>query len=279
MAQSGDSVAGSCPDPGNQRLYQLNELPHGRVFAGPFAGQVFTAQNSGPPTHGQALVFKNGVGTGGFVMQLHAVSGNSLGDLIAAGSLLDFGVPLNTFATATFELDPPNRTSPELVKGQQYAISVTQLGLPPGDSSADLDVISTFSSSCGSDVPSNGFFFSTFPPENSPPYPAPPLTFVNTLNISMIFTVFTEPTCQGELATDLGTPNWDRIVGTKRDDVILTFGGRDKVLGKGGDDIVCGGPGSDTLTGHAGDDALIGGKGSDSCSGRAGDDELRNCEK
>ena len=54
--------------------------------------------------------------------------------------------------------------------------------------------------------------------------------------------------CFGRPATILGTHSADRIVGTGRTDVILTFGGNDRVGGLRQDDRVCTGPGDDTVT-------------------------------
>ncbi|MGZ6753540.1 MAG: calcium-binding protein [Nocardioides sp.] len=66
-------------------------------------------------------------------------------------------------------------------------------------------------------------------------------------------------TCDGRVATLVGTPGRDHLVGTDGPDVIAGLGGDDLLVGLGGDDVLCGGPGSDTLRGGAGDDRLLGG--------------------
>jgi uncharacterized delta-60 repeat protein len=91
------------------------------------------------------------------------------------------------------------------------------------------------------------------------------------------------PRCGGKPATIVGTPQKDRLRGTRRADVIAALGGNDTVTALGGDDIVCGGagrdvlrggPGTDRLLGQAGDDRLLGGPGVDRLLGQAGRDVL-----
>ena len=55
------------------------------------------------------------------------------------------------------------------------------------------------------------------------------------------------PECFGIRATILGGPGDDRISGTRREDVIVTFGGADVVTDLGRDDAVCSGTGDDTV--------------------------------
>ena len=54
-------------------------------------------------------------------------------------------------------------------------------------------------------------------------------------------------TCNGVVATRVGTAGNDTIIGTSGNDVIYAFGGNDFIDGRGGDDIICGGTGDDTL--------------------------------
>ncbi len=80
------------------------------------------------------------------------------------------------------------------------------------------------------------------------------------------------PTCDGEIATIVGTPGNDVLPGTPGDDVIVGLGGNDRILAGDGDDIVCGGPGNDFVKGQRGNDILLGGGGSDRIFGNAGAD-------
>lgn len=102
-----------------------------------------------------------------------------------------------------------------------------------------------------------------------------------------------QPTCDGRVATIVGTNGNDTIRGTTGNDVIVGLGGDDDIRGIRGDDVICGGDGDDTLRGNAGadrvfgdagDDRIIGGSGPDflrggagvdHLSGKAGDDEVR----
>jgi Ca2+-binding RTX toxin-like protein len=81
--------------------------------------------------------------------------------------------------------------------------------------------------------------------------------------------------------TITGTDSDDRLVGTRRADVICGGGGSDRIAGGDGDDVIYGdggndrvdgGRGTDTLYGDAGDDRLDGdvvegGEGTDRCRG------------
>ncbi|MGH8570524.1 MAG: choice-of-anchor Q domain-containing protein, partial [Gammaproteobacteria bacterium] len=92
-----------------------------------------------------------------------------------------------------------------------------------------------------------------------------------------------------------GTPGPDRIIGTLRNDVIVSLEGHDHVNGNRGDNRVFGGPGNDRiiggrrkgddqffgqegdddLRGYAGNDLLEGGDGNDRLKGHEGNDQLR----
>jgi Ca2+-binding RTX toxin-like protein len=66
------------------------------------------------------------------------------------------------------------------------------------------------------------------------------------------------PTCHGEAATLVGTPDRDRLVGTAGRVEVVARGGDDLVRGRGGEDLICGGGGADVLRGGPGDDRLHG---------------------
>ena len=89
------------------------------------------------------------------------------------------------------------------------------------------------------------------------------------------------PNCRDVVATESGSSEDDRLVGTPGDDVLVGRGGRDILIGKGGADILCGGggvdelragPGTDRLDGGSRGDSLTGGPASDRVHGRRGDD-------
>jgi len=83
------------------------------------------------------------------------------------------------------------------------------------------------------------------------------------------------PTCQGKVATIVGTDGDDpSMEGTDGDDVVWLGAGNDVFLGNAGDDLVCGGPGSDQLLGDNGDDILLGEDGGDLLDGGDGSDRL-----
>ncbi|MFC7361305.1 calcium-binding protein [Nocardioides astragali] len=72
-----------------------------------------------------------------------------------------------------------------------------------------------------------------------------------------------EGTCEGRVATHLGTPGDDVLRGTEGDDVMVGLGGDDTISGLLGNDVICGDEGSDRLAGMAGDDRILGGLDSD----------------
>lgn len=66
-------------------------------------------------------------------------------------------------------------------------------------------------------------------------------------------------TCDGLVATVVGTEAGETITGTDGDDVIAALGGADRVEAGTGDDVVCGDDGGDLLEGGPGADRLLGG--------------------
>jgi len=77
------------------------------------------------------------------------------------------------------------------------------------------------------------------------------------------------PTCDGKMATIVGSPRNDRLKGSGEADVIVGLGGDDRLKGGDGKDRICGG---------AGKDRVNGGAGRDTCSGGRGRDRIRKCE-
>ena len=79
--------------------------------------------------------------------------------------------------------------------------------------------------------------------------------------------------CQGQVATIVGTDGDDTLTGTDAADVVWLGDGIDTFHGGDGNDLVCGGAGPDSLYGEAGDDRLYGSGGSDfNVIGGPGDD-------
>ena len=52
-----------------------------------------------------------------------------------------------------------------------------------------------------------------------------------------------------EVATIVGTPGADKLIGTNRADVIVAAAGTTRVSGLGGNDVICAGPGNDVVNG------------------------------
>ena len=77
------------------------------------------------------------------------------------------------------------------------------------------------------------------------------------------------PTCDGQVATIVGTQDDDFIIGTDGPDVIVTLGGDDVIFGEGGDDIICSGQGDDFVYGGQGADRIFGQRGGDVIFGNA----------
>lgn len=73
-------------------------------------------------------------------------------------------------------------------------------------------------------------------------------------------------------ATIRGTDGPDRLVGTRRRDVIDALGGKDTIRGRDGRDVLCGGRGNDRIRGGARRDVLWGGPGDDELQGGPGKD-------
>ena len=91
------------------------------------------------------------------------------------------------------------------------------------------------------------------------------------------------PTCNGLLATIVGTEGRDNLIGTPGDDVIVGLAGSDRIVGRGGQDTICGGPGRDrirgsngrdTIFGEGGRDKIFGGGGADVIFGNGGNDRI-----
>lgn len=82
------------------------------------------------------------------------------------------------------------------------------------------------------------------------------------------------PTCNGHVATIVGTAGDDVLVGSPLPDVIVGMGGNDRIEGKQGDDIICGGAGNDRIFGGPGSDVIFGGAGRDRLFGSFGQDDI-----
>lgn len=83
----------------------------------------------------------------------------------------------------------------------------------------------------------------------------------------------TIPTCDGRVATVVGTGG-SVIRGTARDDVIVGTAAAEQIDGGLGDDVICAGGGDDLVRGANGRDRLFGGAGQDRLEGGDGDDVL-----
>jgi len=82
-------------------------------------------------------------------------------------------------------------------------------------------------------------------------------------------------TCNGKVATIVGTSGDDTLLGTKLPDVIVGLEGNDTITGASGNDTICGGPGNDVIVGNNGHDFIDGGTGEDTLVGGFGNDMLR----
>jgi len=72
----------------------------------------------------------------------------------------------------------------------------------------------------------------------------------------------------------VGTSEDDILIGTDTADLIFALGGNDIVSGGQGNDCIIGGEGDDIIFGNAGNDHLVGGEGYDIIKGNSGDDKL-----
>lgn len=82
------------------------------------------------------------------------------------------------------------------------------------------------------------------------------------------------PTCNGLVATCVGTDGHDLIWGTDGMDVIVAGDGNDVIQSDAGDDTICAGEGNDVVHGARGNDTIFGEGGSDTLFGAPGDDIL-----
>ena len=82
------------------------------------------------------------------------------------------------------------------------------------------------------------------------------------------------PTCNGALATAVGTPGADRIVGSRFIDILSAGAGNDVIRAANNTDIVCGVDGIDRINGNKGADILEGGAGKDRINGAPGPDTI-----
>jgi WD40-like Beta Propeller Repeat/RTX calcium-binding nonapeptide repeat (4 copies) len=83
-----------------------------------------------------------------------------------------------------------------------------------------------------------------------------------------------DATCDGRVASIVGTPLPDTIIGTRRGDVIAGLGGEDSINGQEGGDVICGGEGEQFLNGYGGPDLLIPGPGRDDVRSHTGRDSI-----
>ena len=88
----------------------------------------------------------------------------------------------------------------------------------------------------------------------------------------------TPHTCNGEVATLVGTAGDDVLRGTDGVDVIVGLGGDDRIYGYNGGDIICGGEGKDRIFGGKRADIIFGGPGPDRINGDVGADQLTGDE-
>ncbi len=87
--------------------------------------------------------------------------------------------------------------------------------------------------------------------------------------------VSAQETCNGKVATIVGSPGDDMLRGTKLPDVIVGLGGNDTITGASGNDTICSGPGNDVISAGNGHDFVDGGTGDDTLIGGFGNDVLR----
>jgi pimeloyl-ACP methyl ester carboxylesterase len=99
--------------------------------------------------------------------------------------------------------------------------------------------------------------------------------------------VLAQVTCNGKVATIVGTAGDDNLRGTKLPDVIAGLEGNDTITGASGNDTLCGGPGNDIISagnghdfvdGGSGEDIVIGGFGNDMLLGGLGHDQVNASE-
>ena len=94
--------------------------------------------------------------------------------------------------------------------------------------------------------------------------------FSNTVTV----TITVKAGCEGQAATQVGTPGHDVLGGSGGDDVILALGGNDVIDSGSGKDIICAGSGNDHIETGSGNDLLHGGSGDDRLDGGSGNDQL-----
>jgi Ca2+-binding RTX toxin-like protein len=83
-------------------------------------------------------------------------------------------------------------------------------------------------------------------------------------------------TCDGQVATIVGTPGDDVILANQEvtGQVIVGLGGNDSILGSELGDAICGGDGNDQIWAGSGNDTLVGGPGDDRLLGGVGTDAV-----
>ena len=81
-------------------------------------------------------------------------------------------------------------------------------------------------------------------------------------------------TCNGLVATIVGTDGNDTLTGTSGADVIVGLEGNDTIIGLEGNDTICGNEGADDISGGYGEDYIDAGTGHDEVRGNQDDDVL-----
>ncbi len=117
------------------------------------------------------------------------------------------------------------------------------------------------------------------PRTGSPPYRASTLLSPASWAATATPPLLGMPTCDGVVASHVGTSRADVIIGTLHDDVIVGRGGHDILDGRSGSDRLCGDSGDDTLIAGLGTNVLRGGANTDDCFGRIVTNSFIGCER
>jgi len=211
-----------------------------------------------------------GLGSGSDTVEIISVTSDSpdtfpLGETVITWTATDSS---GNSATATQTVTVVDTTAPELIMPEDVIVDSFSLEnlVEIGDADA-LDLVDTLPT-ITNDAPETFSLGDTIVTWN----------VVDNFGNSNSFQQVVSVQACGQSLSDynqiVGTSEDDILIGTDTADLIFALGGNDIVSGGQGNDCIIGGVGDDIIFGNAGNDHLVGGEGYDIIKGNSGDDKL-----
>ena len=211
-----------------------------------------------------------GLGSGSDTVEIISVTSDSpdtfpLGETVITWTATDSS---DNSATATQTVTVVDTTAPELIVPENVIVDSFSLEnlIEIGDADAlDLvDMLPTITNDAPETFPLGDTIVTWNVSDN----------FGNSNSFQQVVSVQACGQSLSDYNQILGTSEDDILIGTDASDLIFALGGNDIVSGGQGNDCIIGGEGDDIIFGNAGNDHLVGGEGYDIIKGNSGDDKL-----